>query len=808
MSHTTEGAAVGFWLAPSGKIATWNAACTALLGYEAQDILARPVGRLLPPGAAAQLAALLDAARLAPATVQTELVHASGTILPVTLTMTPQCRKAGRLCGFGALVLPGAKQSPPAPPLTEHDLLASTALGAIMDLLPGTFYLINPAGRLVLWNSGVEKATGLAYAAVATTPATDMFPAAERALVQARIEEVLREGGPVVLEASLLSRDGTTTPFLFTGTRFVANGTPYVCGMGLDISARRQQEAQLRLRERALHASSNGIFIARSGGNSHAIEYVNPAFERITGYRAADTVGINWEIMCGQMSIPGLDDEQQAQVRAAIRERRETRVVCRYLRKNGEIFWNEMTVAPVVDELAANAHFIGVMNDVTEAQQRTSYLEHEVNHDILTGLANRNLLWDRLEQAIHMAQRGKALVAVILVDLDNFKIINDTLGHEAGDEVLRVVARKMSGAVRDSDTVARLGGDEFVLVLVNQPSLRYTLRMIERLRKGMENAVSIDGREVPIQASMGVSVFPHDGATAGELMRAADTAMYHAKLSGRNDVQFFSNDMKVATDAKQKLELNMRHALDNHEMFLLFQPKLSLATGKIVGAEALLRWQHPEQGVLLPASFIAEAEENGAIVLFGEWVFARVCESMRHLKDIGFGQLVMSMNVSFREFSQHGFIGLLGDKLRAWALAPDTFELEISEANLLRNADLSRRIFSDIARLGIKLTVDEFGAGVSSLKNLHELPVTNLKIFKSYVNRLNTDNVSDMMAKTIIGIGHLMNMGVIGEGVETPGQRDFLKQHGCDQAQGNYFSQPVTLPAFERLLTEASSEEG
>ena len=799
--------AVTFWIAPNGKIATWNDACAHLLGYRARDILARPVSRLLVQSAQGRLAELLDAARNSPLTVETELMHANGMPLPVSFTLAPQCRKTGRLCGFGAMVRAGMND-PPATPLSEHDQLARTPLSEMIDLLPGTFYMINSAGRLVLWNTSVEKATGLSYAQVEAIRATDMFAVDERSLVQSRIEEVVRSGGPVVVEASLLACNGSTTPFLLTGSRFIANGNCYVCGMGLDISERRKQEEQLRLRERALHASSNGIFIARRSGTLHPIEYVNPAFERITGYRAAEIVDADWEHMCAVMSIPGMDDEQHVLVRAAISEGRETRVTCRYLRENGEIYWTEMTVAPVVDEHGAGTHFIGVMNDVTESKQRTNYLEHEINHDMLTGLANRNLLWDRLEQAIHMAQRSKGFVATIMVDLDNFKFINDTLGHEAGDEVLRVVARKMLGSVRESDTVARLGGDEFVLVLVNQPSLRYTLRMIERLRKGMENAVCINGREVPVQASMGVSLFPHDGATAGELMRAADTAMYHAKQAGRNDVQFFSQDMKVATDAKLKLEMHMRHALENDEMFLVFQPKLSLKTGKIVGAEALLRWRHPEQGVLLPASFIPEAEENGAILLFGQWVFHRLCEVMQRLKGLGFPGLVMSMNVSFRELSQRGFIALLGEKLLKFELAPESFELEVSEANLLRNAELSQRIFHEIAQLGIKLTVDEFGAGVSSLKNLHALPVTNLKIFKSYVARLNTDNLSDMMAKTIIGMGHLMNMGVIGEGVETPDQRDFLKLHGCDQAQGYFFSQPVPLPAFELLLADANFAAG
>ncbi len=807
MPHYTERVPISFWLAPSGKIATWNDACAELLGYPASEILARPFSRLLPQAAAALLPELLASARDLSRNVDTELVHVDGSAIPVALTLAPQCRKTGRLCGFGALVRVGRVHGPPQP-LSEHDLLARTPLGEMINLLPGTFYVINPAGRMVLWNSWVEKATQLSYAEVEAIPATHMFAPAERALIGSRLEQVLHSDGPVVVEAGLLSRDGNVTPFLFTGTRLVVAGTPYVCGMGLDISERRKQEEQLRLRERALHASSNGIFIARGSGPSQVIEYANPAFERMTGYRVSEISGADWEKICGMMAIPGIDDDQHAQVRAAIRERRETRVTCRNQRKTGEVYWSDMTVAPVVDEQGRGTHFIGVMNDVTESKQRTSHLEHEVNHDMLTGLANRNLLWDRLEQAIHMAQRSKALVAIILVDLDNFKTINDTLGHEAGDEVLRVVARKMQGSVRDSDTVARLGGDEFVLVLANQPSLRYTLRMIERLRRGMANAVTIEGHEVAVQSSMGVSVFPHDGAGAGELIRAADTAMYHAKMAGRNDVQFFSHAMKVATDAKQKLEVAMRQALERGEMFLVFQPKLSLTTGRIVGAEALLRWRHPEQGVLLPASFIVEAEENGAIVLFGQWVFDRLCDVMQRMYTLGFRDLVMSMNVSFREFSQRGFIDRLSERLRRLELAPDNFELEISEANLLRNAELSRRIVGDVSRLGIKLTVDEFGAGVSSLKNLHELPVTNLKIFKSYVGRLSTDKVSDMMARTIIGVGHLMNMGVIGEGVETLAQRDFLKQNGCDQVQGNFFSQPVPLPAFERLLTDASFMAG
>ena len=687
-------------------------------------------------------------------------------------------------------------------PLTERGLLERTPLGEIMNLLPGTFYLINPAGRMALWNVGVEQATELSYAEIEAMDATDLFGIEERQKVASKIREVLEHGGPVVLEAGLVSKNGKVTPFLFTGSRFILNGISYVCGMGLDISVRRGQEEQLRLRERALHASSNGIFIVRCNNLSDPVVYVNPAFERITGYRADEMLGHDSESMCSFMGIPGMDDAEHVKLRSALDGRHQTRVVYRNVRKSGEIFWNDLTIAPVANEKGVVTHFIGVINDVTESKQRTNFLEHEINHDVLTGLANRNLMWDRLEQALSMAQRNKTLVAVILVDLDNFKVINDTWGHDAGDEVLKVVARKMLGSVRDSDTVARIGGDEFVLILANQPSLRYMLRMIERLRRDMATTVIVNQKEIPIQSSMGVSVFPHDGISAGELIRSADTAMYHAKLGGRDDVQFFSHDMKVATETKQKLEGHMRRAIERDEMFLEFQPKLNTTTEKIVGAEALLRWRHPEQGVLLPAAFLLEAEENGLIVPFGEWVRDQVCDVLKRLKLLGYGELVLSMNVSFREFSQRGYITMLAEKLHASEVSPTSFELEITEANLLRNAELTKGVFEEVRRLGIKVAVDEFGAGVSSLENLHLLPVTSLKIHKTFVERLTTNKASDMIARTIIGMGHLMNKGVVGEGVETADQRDFLKQNGCDLVQGNYFSQPLSLPAFELLLAD------
>ena len=438
------------------------------------------------------------------------------------------------------------------------------------------------AGDILTWNVGCEALFGCTAAAAIGQPLSALLVEPNRNAITAHMSllptacnafnvKVLRENGSMCAAELLLTPtfDGDGAPagnvaFFSTGpddangavvgrmplasvidtlagTFYMirrdgtCHGRHYLCAMGLDISGQRAQDQRLRLCERALHAASNGLVITRCAGADNPVEYANPAFERITGYSAAEIIGRDPRFM----AAPGLDGSERERLRQAMRERREVNVVFRNRRKNGEIFWNDLTVTPVDDGHAKVSHCIGVITDVTAAMQRTAHLEHEVNHDPLTGLANRTLLWDRLEQAIHLAQRNKSLVATVLIDLNGFKQINDTLGHEAGDAVLTVVARRLQALVRESDTVARLSGDEFVLVLVNQPSLRFTLRMVERLRAGMSRQASVNGVDIAVGASMGVSVYPHDGANAKELIRAADTAMYHAKAAKKNEVHFF-----------------------------------------------------------------------------------------------------------------------------------------------------------------------------------------------------------------------------------------------------------------------------
>jgi len=666
--------------------------------------------------------------------------------------------------------------------------------------LPGTVYALNRDSRFVLWNRNHERATGYGPDEMAALNALELFDLQTRPLIADSIRRVFDQGDEVALEAEVVSRSGRETPMLLCGARVDCDGGEYLFGMGMDITVRREQERMLQLRERALHAASNGIVITGIDGRDCPIEYVNPAFERITGYSASEVIGRDSRFM----AAPGMDNNERLQVHQAIAAHQPVNVVFRNMRKDGELFWNDLSITPVLDEHGVTTHFIGVIMDVTATKQRTAHLEHEVNHDPLTGLANRNLMWDRLEQALHLSQRQKSMAGIVLIDLNNFKNINDTFGHEAGDVVLKVVARRLQASVRDIDTVARLSGDEFVLVLVNQPSLRFTLRMIERLRQGLTQPVSFMHKQIEVGASLGVAVYPHDGVTAAELVRSADVAMYHAKATGRNEIYFFSNDMKSSSEARQRLDSGMSHAIERNELFMLYQPCIDARSGRVNCFEALLRWRHPEHGVLLPSAFLSEAEENGRIVEFGAWVLDQACAFLHDLKQLGVTDVPVTVNISAREYGQQNFVADIAARLTAHGLAPDSLQIELREETVIRNPGQVRDLATQLRELGLTLSIDEFGQGMSDLGFLRELSVGQLKLSKEAVHAIagERDAEGGTMARTLIDIGHNLRMPVIGEAVETSAQRDFLTAHGCAVLQGLLLSEPMAPEAARELVRD------
>ncbi|MEN3276144.1 MAG: hypothetical protein V7631_1934 [Massilia sp.] len=786
-----------FLVDEAGLIAAWNSACEHLLGFTACAVIGQPFGALLigtaPKDSQERWRGLVENhGRTNPVVLR----HANGGTVKADLAILPQAGPDGTAHLWVAAI--DNVQSDDTP---ETVLVGRTPLARIVDVLPGTFYAVNREGRFVLWNRNHERVTGLTTEETGAANALELFDLQNRPRIADHIRRVFENNEEVLLEADVVSRSGHETPMLLCGARVTCNGGQYLFGLGLDISERRRQEGILRLRERALHAASNGIVIARIEGRDCPIEYVNPAFERITGYPAHEVMGRDSRFM----AAPGMDTNERAQVREAIVARQPVNVVFRNLRKNGDLFWNDLSITPVLDEHGDATHFIGVITDVTATKQRTAHLEHEVNHDALTGLANRNLLWDRLEHALHLSQRQKSMVAIVLIDLNNFKTINDSFGHEAGDAVLKVVARRLQASVRDSDTVARLSGDEFVLVLVNQPSLRFTLRMIERLRQGLTQPVSFMHKEIAVGASLGVSVYPHDGATAADLIRAADVAMYHAKATGRNEVYFFSSDMKSTTEAREQLDFGMSHAIERGELFMLYQPSIDARSGRVKCFEALLRWRHPEHGVLLPSAFLAEAEESGRIVQFGAWVLDQACAFLRDLKELGVTDVPVTVNVSPREYGQQDFVSGIAARLAHYGLAPDSLQIELREETLIRNPGQVRDLANQLRQLGLTLSVDEFGQGMSDLGFLRELSVGQLKLAKEAVHAITADEVEgegSTMARTLIDIGHNLRMPVIGEAVETQAQMEFLTARGCEALQGILFSEPMAPDAARELMRD------
>jgi diguanylate cyclase (GGDEF)-like protein/PAS domain S-box-containing protein len=784
--------AATFLIGASGKIMTWNAACEAALGHAECDVVRQSALRFVAADSA--LARHLRTRDAGAASVAVQWRRADDSVADVALALLPQRGGAGKFAGWVALV-----STLPERPASDRERIGNLPLKNIIGVGVNSFCVVNGAGRLVLWNTRLELTTRRAAAELDNMKAVDLFGPLDRAHIADAMQDAFRDGHPVQLEVTLMVKDGHETPYLLAANRVPCGSDFYLFCMGIDVSNLRKAEQTSRLRERALHATSNGILITRWTGADNLIEYVNPAYEHITGFTAAEVLGRDPRFM----AAPGVDEAARTELRKAIRDCREINVVFRNLCKDGNLFWNDLTVTPISDEDGKVTHFIGVINDVTALKQRTTHLEHEVNHDFLTGLANRNLLWDRIDQALHVAQRNKTLVATILIDLNRFKLINDTLGHEAGDEVLRVVARRLQAAVRDSDTVARLSGDEFVLVLTNQPSLRFTLRMVARLRASIAEPISFDSKEIAVGASIGVSIYPHDGINGFELVRAADAAMYKAKAAGGEEVHFFSVDMKATTEAKNKLESELRMALDQGQIFVLYLPRYAADSGTLTGLEALVRWRHPERGILLPATFLGEAEENGLIVPLGERVLDHVCRALRQLAALGHGALPISMNISYREALQEHYLSGVARTLQEAGLASAPLELEMREDYLMRNPPFSRELAAESKARGIGLGIDDFGAGACDLGYLQDASIKHIKMSRSLLRDLEPGTRAAALVKTVINIARTMELPCIADGVETTPQRDFLQANGCSQMQGYALGAPVAVDALAGLFAAA-----
>jgi diguanylate cyclase (GGDEF)-like protein/PAS domain S-box-containing protein len=469
---------------------------------------------------------------------------------------------------------------------------------------------------------------------------------------------------------------------------------------------------------------------------------------------------------------------------------------------NGETRWFCVNGQPVFDDEGRFGGYRGTGSDITARKLTEQRVHHVAQHDVLTGLPNRSLLQDRLQQAIAYATRSGHPVWVMLIDLDRFKFVNDSMGHKAGDVLLVTVAARLRSSLRDSDTVARLSGDEFVVILSEHQDQVLSPDIVQRVMKSVAQPVMLGTKEFMVTCSIGVAVYPSEGTPAESLIEHADIAMYRAKKLGRNNFQFYTPAMNEESQERVRIEGALRTALERNELVLHYQPQLDLASGRIVGMEALVRWSHPELGMVPPSRFIGVAEETGLIVPIGAWVMRTAASQSRAWQQAGLGRLRVAVNLSARQFSEPDLIAGIEQVLADTGLAPDCLEIELTESLFMSDVTLAVELLHRMKALGVKLSIDDFGTGYSSLSYLSRFPIDTLKIDRSFVADITHDANDAAIVTSIIALAHNLKLAVIAEGVETAEQLDYLRSHGCDEIQGYYFSRPLPAFEFEQLLRQ------
>lgn len=468
--------------------------------------------------------------------------------------------------------------------------------------------------------------------------------------------------------------------------------------------------------------------------------------------------------------------------------------------KTGQEFAIEDSAAPIKSEEGEMLGVVLVFHDVSNAKQMAEKMSYLAEHDFLTDLPNRLLLTDRITQALGAAKRKNSRVAIIYLDIDHFKKINDTLGHEVGDQLLKFLSRKLQACIRTTDTISRQGGDEFVILLSEVDSPMAPAEIAQKLLGATNDYYQIGTHELKVSASIGISIYPEDGSTADMLMRNADAAMYYAKGLGRNNYQFFTKELSTRIADQVALENRLQKAANQHEFVLMYQPKVSLKTGKIVGAEALIRWQHPENGMIAPNVFIPTAEDMGLIKVIGQWVLAEACRQNKAWQGMGLRPIPVAINVSAVELRHSGFLNEVSKVLLQSGLNPQYLELEVTETVAIHGDSEGIRDLISLKDMGVRLSIDDFGTGFSSLSYLKRLPIDTIKIDKSFIRDIKTDANDAAIITAIIKMSHSLNFKVIAEGVETAEQLAYLKQYECDEIQGFYFSHPLTAEDFAALL--------
>ena len=603
----------------------------------------------------------------------------------------------------------------------------------------------------------------------------------------------LAAGGDFSEERQYQRRDGSLFWALVSGCALdpqrANEGSIWVYA---DITARKEAEEKLRLSATVLEHIADGVMVVDAKG---IIVTVNPAFTQITGYTEAEALGRHSSLNRSARHDAAFYQALWDELIASGFWRGEVW----HQRKNGEVYLEWLTISAVRDTRAVTTHYVGVFSDITLIKESQEKLDHMAHHDPLTALPNRLLFHDRLQHALLRAARDQEQLAVLFIDLDRFKNVNDTLGHHVGDELLQKVAGQLAARLREGDTLARLregdtlarlGGDEFIVLLEGIDGEYGATQVAEKLMTMFDQPFTVAGHELFVTCSVGISLYPDDALDLNMLIRNADVAMYQAKARGRNGYRFYAPSMTGEGVERLRLETFLRRSIEKNEIFLTYQPQVEIDTGRLVGVEALVRWNHPELGLVPPARFIPLAEDSGFINQLGKWVLDAACRQMMHWQAQGLRVPKMAVNLSVKQFERGSIAGMVADILRETGLEPQRLQLEVTESVIMNTGD-ALGFINDLHAIGVGLAIDDFGTGYSSLAYLKQLPVQTLKIDRSFIKDISTDVNDEAIAIAIIQLGKSMHLSVIAEGVETEEQAAFLLRHGCKLAQGYLYSRPV-----------------
>nr|WP_187362422.1 bifunctional diguanylate cyclase/phosphodiesterase [Massilia rubra] len=553
-----------------------------------------------------------------------------------------------------------------------------------------------------------------------------------------------------------------------------------------DISPRKTAEHALAMAARVFENSRDAILIT---DRHYRVIAVNQAFTTLTGIEAGEVMGGEVPGLRSGMHEPSF--YQQIWDYVAVHDHWEGEVCC--VRREDDDYPVWVAVTAIRDSAEQVSNYMAIMTDITERKRAEEQTRHLAEHDFLTDLPNRVLFLDRLHQALVSARRQHNKVAVMFLDLDRFKGINDSFGHHVGDAVLKEVATRLTGCVRGVDTVSRQGGDEFVVILADIGGVDQAAHVATSVMHAVAQPVRSNGHTISLSVSIGIAICPDDGLDVDTLLQHADVAMYHAKQNGRNAFSFFNADMNAHVIERVQIENELRHALSNQEFLLEYQPEVNIATGLTIGVEALLRWRHPQRGLLMPHQFIPVAEECGLMVPIGEWVLRQACSQARAWRDEGC-PVVVAVNLSGAQFLHGGLVHSVDEALRLSGLAPEFLDLEITESVIMRGDEATVATVAALRERGVQLTIDDFGTGYSSLNFLRRYPLTKLKIDRSFVDEIPEYDTTANLIPAIIAVARSLKLRVIAEGVETAEQLMFLQQHGCDDYQGYYASMASTEP--------------